>query len=59
MNASDRDAVLRCLIRYAVGLGFSETTVRVLYKAVVGDAMIVQADGTTEVRRFLPAAANA
>lgn len=58
MTASDRDAVLRGLIRYAAGLGFCETTVRVVYASVVADSEIVRGKRAAEVRWRLAAAVN-
>ena len=58
MTAPDPDAVLRGLIRYAAGLGFCETTVRVVYEAVVADSEIARGDRAAEVRRRLLAAAR-
>lgn len=53
MTDPDREAELRSLIRYAKGLGLCETTVLIVYEAVVADDRIARADRQAEVRRRL------
>ncbi len=56
MTEPNREALIRGLVRFAAGLGLSESTVLIVYEAVVADERVARADRPAEARRRLLAA---